>query len=85
MATTVDECRQIVQAVQETGLTYMMMETVLYSREFLFVKEMYDKGEMERSSFSGRHISRKWERGQAIGKDCRRCTMRLIVSALYWA
>src|SRR5882762_7526076 len=44
MATTVDECREIVAAVEETGLTYMMMETVVYSREFLFVKEMYDKG-----------------------------------------
>ena len=38
MATTMEECRQIVEAVKETGLTYMMMETVLYSREFLFVK-----------------------------------------------
>jgi predicted dehydrogenase len=51
MATTVDECRAIVEAVKETGLTYMMMETVLYSREFLFVKEMYDKGEMGRIQF----------------------------------
>src|SRR3954469_1239953 len=32
MATTVDECRQIVELVEETGLTYMMMETVVYSR-----------------------------------------------------
>ena len=32
MATTVEECRQIVEAVKETGLTYMMMETVVYSR-----------------------------------------------------
>ncbi len=51
MATTVEECRQIVQAVKDTGLTYMMMETVLYSREFLFVKEMYEKGEMGRIQF----------------------------------
>ncbi len=51
MATTVEECRQIVEAVQETGLTYMMMETVLYSREFLFVKEMYDKGELGKIQF----------------------------------
>jgi predicted dehydrogenase len=51
MATTVEECRQIVEAVKETGLTYMMMETVLYSREFLFVKEMYDKGEMGKLQF----------------------------------
>lgn len=51
MATTVDECRAIVEAVKQTGLTYMMMETVLYSREFLFVKEMYDKGELGKIQF----------------------------------
>ncbi|MDT7828276.1 Gfo/Idh/MocA family oxidoreductase [Pricia sp. S334] len=51
MATTVEECRQIVELVKETGLTYMMMETVIYSREFLFVKEMYEKGELGRIQF----------------------------------
>lgn len=51
MATTVEECRQIVEAVRETGLTYMMMETVLCSREFLFVKDMYEKGEMGKLQF----------------------------------
>lgn len=51
MATTVEECSQIVEAVKETGLTYMMMETVVYSREFLFVKEMYEKGEMGKLQF----------------------------------
>ena len=51
MATTVEECRQIVEACQETGLTYMMMETVIYSREFLFVKEIYEKGELGKIQF----------------------------------
>ncbi len=51
MATTGEECRQIVEAVRETGLTYMMMETVVYSREFLFVKEMYEKGELGKIQF----------------------------------
>jgi len=51
MATTVEECRQIVEAVKETGKTYMMMETVVYSREFLFVKQMYDKGELGKLQF----------------------------------
>ncbi|MBB76451.1 MAG: oxidoreductase [Planctomycetaceae bacterium] len=46
MATTIDECRQIVEKVQQTGLKYMMAETVVYSREFLFIKEMYTKGEL---------------------------------------
>ncbi|MEJ7560084.1 MAG: Gfo/Idh/MocA family oxidoreductase [Pedobacter sp.] len=51
MATTVEECRQIVEAVKETGLTYMMMETVIYSREFLFVKELYESGELGKLQF----------------------------------
>ncbi|MBL7696576.1 MAG: Gfo/Idh/MocA family oxidoreductase [Chitinophagaceae bacterium] len=51
MATTVEECRKIVEAVRETGRTYMMMETVIYSREFLFVKEMYKKGELGKLQF----------------------------------
>ena len=46
MATTIDECRQIVEKVKATGLKYMMAETVVYSREFLFIKDMYDKGEL---------------------------------------
>ncbi len=46
MATTIEECRKICELVQETGLKYMMAETVVYSREFLFIKEMYEKGEL---------------------------------------
>jgi predicted dehydrogenase len=45
-ATTIDECRQIVEAQRESGKVYMMMETVVYSREYLFAKELYDKGEL---------------------------------------
>ncbi len=46
MATTLEECREICELVKETGLKYMMAETVVYSREFLFIKEMYEKGEL---------------------------------------
>ena len=46
MATTIEECEQIVNLVKETGLKYMMAETVVYAREFLFVKELYEKGEL---------------------------------------
>jgi predicted dehydrogenase len=46
MATTIEHCEEIVKLVKETGLKYMMAETVVYSREFLFIKEMYDKGEL---------------------------------------
>jgi len=51
MATSVEDCRQIVKAVKETGLTYMMMETAVYSREFLYVKEMYENGELGKIQF----------------------------------
>jgi len=46
MATTVEECQEIVALCEDKGLTYMMMETVVYSREFLFIKELYEKGEL---------------------------------------
>jgi len=46
MATTIEECEQIVALVRETGLKYMMAETVVYSREFLFIREMYEKGDL---------------------------------------
>lgn len=57
MGTTVDECRQIVEAQRESGKQYMMMETVVYSREFLFVKQLFDRGEMGRIQFlRGSHM-----------------------------
>jgi predicted dehydrogenase len=46
MATTIEECQKIVEKVKATGLKYMMAETVVYSREFLFIKEMYQRGEL---------------------------------------
>src|SRR5205814_8247965 len=50
-ATTVDECRQIVEWQRTSGRVYMMMETVVYSREYLFVKELYDRGDLGRIQF----------------------------------
>jgi predicted dehydrogenase len=46
MATTIEECQQICELVKSTGLKYMMAETVVYSREFLFIKDLYKKGEL---------------------------------------
>jgi predicted dehydrogenase len=51
MATTVDDCRKIVELVKSTGLKYMMAETVVYAREFLFVKELYEKGQLGKLQF----------------------------------
>ena len=46
MATNVEDCETICQLVADTGLKYMMAETVVYSREFLFIKDLYQKGEL---------------------------------------
>ena len=46
MATTIEECDKVCQTVADTGKKYMMAETVVYSREFLFIKELYEKGEL---------------------------------------
>jgi predicted dehydrogenase len=46
MATNVADCERICQLVADTGLKYMMAETVVYSREFLFIKQMYQQGEL---------------------------------------
>ena len=51
MATSVEDMARIVALSKATGKKYMMMETVVFSREYLFVKEMYDKGEMGRIQF----------------------------------
>ena len=51
MATSVEDCKRIVDLCAKTGLRYMMMETVVFSREFLFVKELYQKGELGKLQF----------------------------------
>ncbi len=51
MGTSVEECRAVVEAQRTSGKVYMMMETVVYSREYLFVKEMADQGELGRIQF----------------------------------
>lgn len=51
MATSIEDCRAIVEARRSAGKVYMMMETVVYSREYLFVKHMYDQGTIGRIQF----------------------------------
>ncbi|RLT10627.1 MAG: gfo/Idh/MocA family oxidoreductase [Planctomycetota bacterium] len=57
MGTSVEECRAIVEAQRASGKVYMMMETVVYSREYLYVKDLYDKGVLGRLQFlRGSHM-----------------------------
>jgi predicted dehydrogenase len=50
-ATSIDECREIVKAAKDSRKNYMMMETSIYTREFLFVRELRDTGKLGRIQF----------------------------------
>lgn len=57
MALTVEECADIVRLAREKNLIYTMMETALYTREFLYVMDMVRKGEMGRIQYiKGDHM-----------------------------
>lgn len=51
MATSVEDCKAIIDLTRAAGLHYMMMETVVYAREFLFMKQLYDTGELGKLQF----------------------------------
>jgi predicted dehydrogenase len=51
MATTLDDLRKIIACQKATGRNYMMMETAVYSPEFLFAQEANDRGEFGRIQF----------------------------------
>lgn len=51
MGVSIEECKQIVDAQKKSGKVYMMMETVVYSREYLFAKDLYDRGALGRIQF----------------------------------
>src|SRR6266581_3163170 len=51
MATSIEDCRKIVDLAKQRRKKYMMLETVVYAREFLFIKEMYEKGRLGKIQF----------------------------------
>ncbi|WP_197429722.1 Gfo/Idh/MocA family protein, partial [Auraticoccus cholistanensis] len=51
MATTLQEIQAVVAAARASGRNYMMMETVVYSREFLHVRSLVDDGTIGRIQF----------------------------------
>jgi predicted dehydrogenase len=51
MATSEDDCKAICQEQRRSGKVYMMMETAVYTREFLFVQDLFSKGELGRLQF----------------------------------
>ena len=51
MATSIEDCKKIVDLVRQTKKKYIMMETVVYAREFLYIKELYEKGDLGKIQF----------------------------------
>jgi predicted dehydrogenase len=51
MALSLDGLHKIVKLVNKTGKNYMMMETAVYTRHFLHVREMIKNGEFGRIQF----------------------------------
>ncbi len=51
MATTVDECLRIAEARRRSGKVYMMMETAIYTREFLYARELLESGRLGKIQF----------------------------------
>lgn len=65
MGLSIDELRMVVEKQRESELVYMMMETAVYTREFLFVQNLLDSGEFGQVQFMrGDHYSayERWPR-----------------------
>ncbi|MFA6567398.1 MAG: Gfo/Idh/MocA family oxidoreductase [Victivallales bacterium] len=51
MGFTIDELRQVVKAERKSGMNYMMMETNVYVKSYLFLKDLFEKGEFGRVQY----------------------------------
>lgn len=51
MGMSIQELQDIIAARKSSGKHFMFMETSVYGREFLYVKELYEKGELGRIQF----------------------------------
>lgn len=57
MAMTVEDCKAIVDAKKKSGKVYMMMETAIYTREFLYGLKLAESGKLGKIQFvRGSHI-----------------------------
>ncbi len=51
MATSLEDIQRIFDAVRKSGKNYMMMETTLYTYQYFYIKQMYEKGEFGKIQF----------------------------------
>ena len=57
MGLAIDELKEICALQKQSGLVYMMMETAVYTREFLYVKALADSGQLGKIQFvRGSHM-----------------------------
>lgn len=50
-ATNIEDLKRIIKAQQQSGKNYMMMETAVYTREFLFARSLLEEGDLGSISF----------------------------------
>lgn len=75
MATGVAECKQIVDLVKKTGLKYMMMETVVYAREYLYMRDCLTRGLLANFSLYRHPTNKTWMAGRITGLAYHQCGM----------
>jgi predicted dehydrogenase len=57
MAVTLDDLRAIIAAQESSGRVYMMMETTVFSREYLYVRDLLDAGQLgDLTFYQGFHL-----------------------------
>lgn len=57
MATSIEELQSLCDVQKESGKVYMMMETAVYTREYLYVKNLVESGQLGRIQFvRGSHM-----------------------------
>ncbi len=66
MATSLSDLAAVVAAQHESGRTYMMMETAVYTRQFLYAQEPGRRGDFGRIQ-PFRPTTRTWNCGRRIG------------------
>ena len=86
MATSLDELREIVKTSREVGKIYTMMETSLYTREYLYVKRLKENGELGKIQYlKGDHMQNmSLEGGETTGRDFRRFGMARMYCHRFW-
>ncbi|MBD5395726.1 MAG: Gfo/Idh/MocA family oxidoreductase [Lachnospiraceae bacterium] len=51
MGMSIEELNDVIRARKKSGKNYMFMETTIFQREFLYMKELYEKGELGRLQY----------------------------------